>query len=137
MDAPFLNNCSIFLDEADAENGSIRKSLPEIDGDSDNLDQLINEETRSLVKEFGANSAEFRSYLKSLDLTRLRFHNYDTFYLNLLSVFGNRLSYKEIEELAKKCTRFRVWNSWEYHYRIRSQVLQKDFEWNHSLNNWN
>lgn len=58
---------------------------------------------------------EVRSCLHALDEHGLRPFNYHYYYLNLLSIFGQKKSPAEIRELAIACIRFRLWRQWESH----------------------
>src|SRR6266511_3462170 len=136
MGASLLGDLLVTLNRIDGEVQAAPTPLPKIDASYTNADELVAEEIKLCIKEFGANSAEFRNYINSMDIVRLRYYNYDTFYLNLLSVFGNQLTYREIKRLAAKCTRFRLWNSWEYQCRIRAMASREIADRDAHLRGW-
>src|SRR5689334_3602370 len=47
---------------------------------------------------------------------------YNPVYLNLLSVFGEKLTNEEVHSIAIKCIKTKFWNELEYHFYL-SQVL--------------
>lgn len=83
---------------------------------------------RTLLKDFERDVAtkvepfvQFREWLDQLtDDVILRSHqrHYNPTYLNLLSVFGEKLTTEEVHSLAIKCIKTKLWNECEYYFHL-------------------
>jgi hypothetical protein len=71
-----------------------------------------------------ADPNEMRSSLDALDEDGLRPFNYDYYYLNLLSLFGDVLSVDKVRRMAMACNTFRLWQSWESFAEAAPSSLQ-------------
>jgi lauroyl/myristoyl acyltransferase len=96
----------------------------------------LTDEINAYLGKLDPSSDEFVAYLDSLTEDGLRCFNYDLFYFNLLSLFGDKLSAEDISALATRCTRYRLRRSWESYIRIGNMMAQSPSVWKPKLQGW-
>ena len=71
--------------------------------------------------------AQFRQWLEQLSdesITRSYQQHYNPIYLNLASVFGEKLPFEKIQSLTIDCIKTKLWNECEYFFHL-SQLIDE------------
>src|SRR5262249_38344598 len=71
------------------------------------------EHVKRLLAAPDSDPTEVRSSLDACGEDALRLFNYDYYYLNVLSLYGDFLRIGEVQRIAMACNTFRLWQRWE------------------------